>query len=117
MCQPADGSVARITQTALAIEYDVVGPDSMYAPKDEKMMTLVRNAVVNPDDLETFTSTTTSSANATGGIAAVRDYFATDIRTRVVSSSNNDDGGFFAALKENVYINEENDIVYAPIRF
>jgi len=117
MCQPADGSVARITQTTLAIEYDVSGADSMYAPNDARVTAWMRNAVVNPDDLETFTRQSTTSATATGNIASVRDYFATDIRTRVVSSSANDDGGFFAALKENVYINKENDIVYAPIRF
>ena len=53
-----------------------------------------------------------------GAIARFSPVMQADRRSRTVSSSKKEgEGDMFDILKENVYINVENDIVYAPIRF
>ncbi len=121
-CQPADGSVARVLQTKIAIDFVQPAMPAKYAPANPAVVAALKKVVINPDDIEPLTqSDETNEALAAGAsygarVLATRDVFATDITPR--ATARNDAGtDFFSLLEDNVYINEENDIVYAPIRF
>jgi hypothetical protein len=121
-CQPADGSVARVLQTKIAIDFVQPATPAKYAPANPAIVTALKKVVINPDDIELLTeSDDTNEALAAGAnygarALATRDVFATDITPRSAARSE-DDNDFFSLLEDNVYINEEHDIVYAPIRF
>ncbi|MCX7003166.1 MAG: hypothetical protein NTV22_07830, partial [bacterium] len=121
-CQPADGSVARVLQTKIAIDFVQPAAPAKYAPASPAVVTALKKVVINPDDIETLTQAEeTNEALAAGAIygahtLATRDVFATGIAPRATARDGAGDD-FFSMLEDNVYINEENDIVYAPIRF
>jgi len=121
-CQPADGSVARVLQTRIAIDFVQPARAAKYAPANPTVIAALKKVVINPDDVESLTQADETNEALTAGASygarslATRDVFATDIAPRRAAQS---EGGsdFFSLLEDNVYINEENDIVYAPIRF
>jgi len=119
-CQPADGSVVRILKVTMMVNYSSKGSQRMYAPVAQDVAARVKRMVINPDDLELFTMREPRGRTKDGvyePAAASSPLFATHIRDRKAAQNGPSTGGVFDFLKENVYINEENDIVYAPFRF
>jgi hypothetical protein len=121
-CQPADGSVARVLSTKILIEYVQPAAPEQYTPADPSVIAALRKVVINPDDLDALTRADETNEALVAGLPygqrtlATRDVFATGMAPHTASRPA-DDADIFSLMKENVYINEENDIVYAPIRF
>jgi len=119
-CQPADGSVVRILKVTMMVNYTAKDSQRMYAPVARDVAARIKQLVINPDDLELFT-VREPRGRTKGGVAepaaASSPLFATHIRDRNAAQNASVNADVFDFLKENVYINEENDIVYAPFRF
>jgi len=131
LCQPADGSAAQILAASVEVVFDMQARNALYAPIPVEKEFAVRKLVVNPDDVTALTDRRVpldqrrDDAAMTGRNVAPRDVFATpqdDSTGQLVAGTRKrkesaDYADVFDFLKDNVYINDENDIVYAPIRF
>lgn len=119
-CQPADGSVVRILKATMMVNYTSKDSQRMYAPVAPDVAARIKRMVINPDDLELFTVREprgTAPGGAYEPASSSSPLFATQIRDRRASDNAPANADVLQFLKENVYINEENDIVYAPFRF
>lgn len=120
-CQPADGSVARILSATVRVKYALQAPEGLYAAVPAEVAQRIKRCVINPEDLERLTTRDAYAGGRRGGSitsSSAGQVFATHIRERsaqpTAGSSRPD---VFTLMKDNLYISEENDIVYAPIRF
>lgn len=123
MCQPADGSVTKVLAAHIEVLYEGAA-GGMYAPAAPDAERRLRSMVMNPDAIAALTEYHSSvgkvrpAAVVAGRAVATRDVFATQADPKpVVSATPPSNGDVFDMLKENVYINEDNHFVYAPIRF
>jgi len=118
-CQPADGSVARILKATMIVTYNTKETQRMYAPVAPDIAARIKRQIINPDDLDLFTMRDTRGTVPGGAYdnGQSSELFATRIRNRQASQERAAAPDIFDFLKENVYINEENDIVYSPFRF
>jgi hypothetical protein len=123
MCQPGDGSASYVLRATLHIEYETTDGSGEYPPAKAGQLAEVKRAVINPDDVDRLTRSAAGGSGFDGG-ARDQGMFATRIRDRRstgdgYSHAGNGEGesGLVAFIKDNLYISEDNDIVYAPIEF
>ena len=124
MCQPGDGSASCVLQAKLYIEYENLDGKGEYPPAKAAQLASVKRMVINPDDVDRFTRSSAGGGSGLDNGGHNQGMFATRIRDRRPadnSYTHGDDedaeGGVLAFIKENVYISEDNDIVYAPFQF
>jgi hypothetical protein len=137
-CQPGDGSVSRILHSQLRIEYEKEDATATgYEPQTPAQETAIRRRVVNPHDLADFTHADTHTTYKREDPltrqrnAVAREAFATQIRERKAAERQSKlhylhdvpeielarNKSAIEEMQEQVYINQDNDIVYAPIEF
>ncbi len=137
-CQLGDSSVTKILRMSLTIEYDVPVGTGMYAPVSARRAAWLKRLVINPNDLDRWTlKEQRVVANRTGPISnrresLTREVFATEIRDRGAARRSDSlimlNGRPDVSLPtrrnaieefvgDDVFITEENDIMYAPILF
>jgi len=137
-CQLGDSSVTKILRMSLTIEHDVPAGAGMYAPVSARRAAWLKRLVINPNDLDRWTlKEQRVVAKRTGPISnrresLTREVFATEIRDRGAARRSDSlimlDGRPDVSLPtrrnaieefvgDDVFITEENDIMYAPILF
>lgn len=135
-CQPGDGSVSRILYSQLRIEYDA-GDAAAYEPQTTAQRLAIKKIVVNPQDLARFTGEaeqktyTRHDPLSRQRSSVANEAFATEIRDREAAERQRKlnylrdvpevkvvrNKTAFEEMQEDVFINQDNDIVYAPIEF
>ena len=126
-CQPGDNSVNRILQASLSIKYNVPENSGFYDSFSSEELDEIKKIVINPDDLSRLSSSNyvkesiKRKAILSSQDSLTHEIFATKIE-RNISNKKPDisvtpkRSSFDKVIEDKLSI-DDNDIVYAPIKF
>ena len=132
-CVPKKGKVNKILQTSLLIEYDIPSGDGTYSMESITSLMSIKKIVVNQDDVknmicyEEYNSVVKSKYS--DPLSRMRTSMNQEIcqgngaemlsmlKTKPNFSSSTKQTSLDDMIQENLYINDNNDIVFAPISF
>jgi|GEM_PF-1285974 len=132
-CIPGKGKVNKVIQTSFVIEYDIPSGDGLYSIDSANSLLNLKNIIVNPDDIRNMICNKSYGARlksrSTDPLSKLRNSMIRDVcneegqdilsllKSKSETPRVKKEKSFEDLIEENVYINDNNDIVFAPITF
>ena len=132
-CIPEKGKVNKILQTSFVIEYEIPNGDGTYSLDSINSLMNLKKIIINPDDVKKMICYKAykmpGKSKCSDPLSRMRSSMTQEIckkngremlsmlRTKPEASSIRKQKSFDDMIQENLYINDNNDIVFAPISF
>jgi len=132
-CIPGKGKVNKVLQTSFVIEYDIPSGDGTYSMNTINHLMNLRKVIVNPDDVRDMicykSYDTPVNSGCSDPLSKLRNSMIQEscrengkdmlslLKTKPQASTVRKQKSFEDMIEENLYINDNNNIVFAPITF
>ena len=132
-CIPEKSKVNKVLQTSFIIEYEIQNGDGTYSIDSISSLMNLKKVIINPDDVKNMICykniNTSGKSNCSDPLSRMRSSMIQEIcqgnghemlsmlKTKSKVSSEIKQTSFDDMILENIYINDNNDIVFAPISF